>query len=211
MTCEHALVAEADMSDAAQSVERTCSTEALVVAPGVVGMVLFVLTEAMFFAGLISALFVIHAAHADAWPPEGQPRLPVLVTAFNTALLLASGWTVRRALTDIRRGEVLGSHAWLRATAILGGFFLVVQGSEWARLVSHGLTMTSSLYGGVFYLLVGAHALHVLGALIALLVVLSRSKRGRYSADEHLGVQLCQMYWIFVVVVWPVIYGCVYF
>jgi heme/copper-type cytochrome/quinol oxidase subunit 3 len=170
-------------------------------------MALFIATEAMFFAGLVSAFLVLRA-EALVWPPTGQPRLPVGVTGVNTALLLGSAWTVQRALTALRAGD--GPSRWLGATAGLGALFLVIQGSEWARLVGFGLTTTSSLYGGIFYTLVGAHALHVLAALVALLVVTARARRGRYRADAPEGLELCRMYWLFVVAVWPVLYVLVY-
>jgi heme/copper-type cytochrome/quinol oxidase subunit 3 len=91
------------------------------------GMVLFLVTEAMFFTALASALLVLRA-EAAAWPPPGQPRLPVGVTAANTALLLLSGWTVQRAAGAARPRA--RPEPWLEASAALGALFLAVQGSE---------------------------------------------------------------------------------
>jgi cytochrome c oxidase subunit 3 len=176
---------------------------------GVLAMVLFISTEALFFAGLISAFLVLRA-EAMAWPPLDQPRLPVALTGFNTLLLLVSGWTVQRALSSLRRGEG-GLLRWLSATAILGALFLGIQGYEWIRLVGFGLTTSSSLYGATFYTLVGAHGIHVLAALVALLVVLLRAARGGYTPAEHAGLDLCRIYWLFVVGVWPILYVLVYF
>ncbi len=170
-------------------------------------MALFIATEVMFFAGLVSAFLVLRA-EALVWPPSGQPRLPAGVTGLNTALLLASGWTVQRSLVTLRAGADPGG--WLAVTAGLGALFLGIQGGEWTRLVGFGLTTTSSLYGSIFYTLVGAHALHVLVALVALLVVTTRARRGRYRADAPGGLELCRMYWLFVVAVWPVLYVLVY-
>jgi len=174
---------------------------------GTLAMALFIATEVMFFAGLVSAFLVLRA-EALVWPPTGQPRLPVGLTGLNTAVLLASGWTLQRSLVALRAGG--GPGRWLEITAVLGVLFLVIQGSEWARLVGFGLTTTSSLYGSIFYTLVGAHALHVLAALVALLVVTARARRGRYPADAPGGLELCRMYWLFVVAVWPVLYVLVY-
>jgi heme/copper-type cytochrome/quinol oxidase subunit 3 len=170
-------------------------------------MALFLATEAMFFTALISAFLVLRA-EAPAWPPPGQPRLPVMLTALNTCGLLLSGWTMIRALDVLRQGRRAGG--WLDATALLGLLFLGVQGSEWARLIAFGLTTSSSLYGASFYALVGAHALHVAVALVALLVVRWRERRGGYSRLQHEGVVLCSMYWLFVVAVWPVLFILVY-
>lgn len=186
----------------------TVASSQPLVPSGVLAMVLFITTEAMFFAGLVSA-FIVLRAEAIAWPPMGQPRLPLIITGINTLVLLASGGTMQWALARLRRGAG-GPVPWLGATALLGTLFLAIQGYEWARLVGFGLTTTSSLYGAAFYTIVGAHGLHVLAALVVLLVVLGKAVRGRYTQADHMGLELCRMYWIFVVAVWPILYLLVY-
>jgi heme/copper-type cytochrome/quinol oxidase subunit 3 len=175
---------------------------------GVIGVVLFLFTEAMIFAALISA-FIVLKARAVAWPPPGQPRLPVEVTGINTLVLLASGWTMARAVDALRRGRG-GAAGWLQATAGLGVLFLLVQGYEWARLLGFGLTGAASVYGATFYAIVGIHALHVLAAILVLAVNLARTRRGFYTAESHAGLVLCRMYWVFVVAVWPILYLLLY-
>jgi cytochrome c oxidase subunit 3 len=149
---------------------------------GVMGMLLFVFTEAMLFAGLISAHTIVKSGAAgQMWPPFGQPRLPVEDTASNTAALLAS--------------------------VLLGTFFVVFQGVEWAALISEGLTLQSSSYGGFFYLIVGTHALHAIAAILGLAWAWFRLKGGRLTAAQFGTVQV---FWYFVVLVWPVLYLRVY-
>ena len=70
-----------------------------------------------------------------------------------------------RVVRFLRRHNKAGAVRWMAATTVLGVLFLAIQGSEWARLILFGLTMTSSLYGAMFYLIVGAHALHLVVAL----------------------------------------------
>jgi cytochrome c oxidase subunit 3 len=154
--------------------------------------------------------FVILRASAAGWPPPGQPRLPLGVSGLNTLMLLASGVTMRAALQALRADRWHESNRWLTLTAALGAAFLAVQGSEWVRLLHHGLSATASVYGALFYTLIGAHGLHVLGALAALGIVLARARQRRYSAAACGGVQLCWIYWCFVVGVWPVLYALVY-
>jgi len=178
------------------------------VSSGAFGMVLFLATEAMFFTGLISAFLVLRS-QIGGWPPPGQPRLPVAVTGFNTALLLLSGYTMLRALRQSRSAAGQGTR-WLLATAVLGAAFLAIQGFEWVRLVGYGLTMSSTLYGGTFYTLVGAHGVHVLAALIVLLVITRRAIATRGAAPGHETLSVCAMYWTFVVAVWPILYILVY-
>src|SRR3972149_5879316 len=119
--------------------------------------------------------------------------------------------------TPIGNKVWLADLVFLRAEAIvfaglMGGYivFLAVQGYEWLRLIQFGLTVSSSVYGGLFYTLIGFHALHVFGALVWLTVVFALARRGHYSKDRYLGVQTCAMYWTFVVALWPALYGLVY-
>lgn len=172
-------------------------------------MLMFLGTEAVFFAGFIGAFLVLRLS-APVWPPPAQPRLPVEVTGINTAILLASGYTMVRALRAVRRGDQAGLLTGLGQTALLGAAFLGVQGYEWARLLSFGLTVTSGAYGGTFYTLIGLHGVHVLGALAWLLITLARARQGRFTPRQHAGATLCGMYWCFVVGLWPILYLLVY-
>jgi heme/copper-type cytochrome/quinol oxidase subunit 3 len=177
-----------------------------VIPSGVLGMLIFVATEVMFFSGLISA-FVIGKSNAiGGWPPPGQPRLPVEETAFNTAALLASGvllfFANRAFLQQSDKAKKL-----LGASIALGGIFVLFQGAEWVALIREGLTLTSSQLGGFFYLLVGTHALHVVAGFFILLYTykkLSRNDLDRFTFWP------AQIFWYFVVGVWPILYWQVY-
>ena len=175
----------------------------------VLGMLAFLWAETMFFAGLVSAFLYLRLG-APVWPPPHQPRLPVEVTGVNTAILLLSGVTLGRAFRAIRRGSREGLVSGLVQTALLGAIFLGVQGYEWVRLVNFGLRLSSGVYGATFYTLIGMHALHVLGALVWLTVVVVRSHRGSFTARAHVPVVACGMYWYFVIFLWPLLYLLVY-
>lgn len=174
---------------------------------GVMGMLLFVFTEVMVFAGLISAHAIVKSrAAGQMWPPFGQPRLPVEETAVNTAALLISGLVLvfahfayakkpRRALIP------------MGVAVLLGTFFVAFQGREWVALLREGLTMTSSTYGAFFYLIVGAHALHAVAAIVTLGWAWFRLKAGALTQTQ-LGT--VEVFWYFVVLVWPVLYIKVY-
>jgi heme/copper-type cytochrome/quinol oxidase subunit 3 len=170
---------------------------------------MFLGAEAMFFAGLIGA-YIVFRVGSGIWPPPFQPRLPVGVTGVNTLILIASAVTMRWSLKAVRVNDRKRFIRYLAYTAVLGGIFLLIQGFEWLRLIHFGLTVSSSVYGGLFYTLIGFHGLHVFGALIWLLVVLMRAKQGRFSRAGYVGVQTCGMYWTFVVALWPILYGLVY-
>jgi heme/copper-type cytochrome/quinol oxidase subunit 3 len=169
----------------------------------------FIGAETMFFAALISALLVLRVG-AAVWPPPLQPRLPVGVTGLNTLVLLGSSWAMRLAGRALDAGDRRGLVRGLVWAGALGACFLAVQGYEWARLVSFGLTVTSGTYGTTFYTLIGTHALHVVGALIWLAVTLGLAARGRFLDGRTSPVRACAMYWHFVVGLWPVLYVTVY-
>ena len=172
-------------------------------------MVMLLGAEAMFFAGLIGA-FLVFRMTTSVWPPPFQPRLPTAVTGVNTLILMASAATMLLALRANRRDDrsrLLRLLAW---TAFLGAAFLLVQGFEWVRLLHFGLTISGSVYGGLFYTLIGFHGAHVIGALIWLVVVWLKARQGKYNKQNQVGLQTCSMYWNFVVALWPVLYGLVY-
>ena len=172
----------------------------------VLGMSIFVVTEAMMFAGLISAFLIVKASSTGAWPPPGQPRLPVEETAFNTVALLVSGvflWRAKRAFEETPTSA-------LRPLAIamgLGAFFVLFQGYEWALMLTQGLTITSSNHGSFFYLIVGMHALHAVIGLVLLGHAFWRLQSGFLSASRF---SAAQIFWLFVVGLWPVLYVLVY-
>ena len=175
---------------------------------GVLGMLIFMVTEAMFFAGLVSAYLVIRAG-IEEWPPWGQPRLPVVATAFNTVVLLASGFIMAHSRACFKKNELALGRRWLGISILLGAFFLVFQGYEWIQLLKFGFTLSSSVYGGLFYLLIGAHGFHVMGALAILIYAWYRIKtQGNPITPE--GLFPFQLLWYFVVCVWPVLYVLVY-
>ena len=174
-----------------------------------IGLLMFLGAETMFFAGLIGSFLVFRLAH-EVWPPAMLPRLPVGVTGVNTLILLASALTMQRAQAAIRGGGQRELARMLLATTVLGVVFLLVQGYEWVRLLQYGLTLASGVYGATFYVLVGCHGVHVLGAVIWLSSVLRLAARRHYTARSHVGVALCAMYWYYVVALWPILYGLVY-
>ena len=173
------------------------------------GMLIFLGAETMFFAGLIGAFLVYRVAN-ETWPPMSMPRLPVEVTGINTLILLYSAATMWRANRALRLGQQQALRRMLLYTAVLGVVFLTVQGYEWVKLIGYGLTLSSGVYGATFYTLIGCHGLHVFGAVVWLCSVWLRATHQRYTATRRTGVVLCGMYWLYVVGLWPVLYGLVY-
>ena len=173
------------------------------------GIVMLLGAETMFFAGLIGA-FLVYRLGSSVWPPPFQPRLPTGITGINTVVLIASAVTMRLSIHANQHGDGARLIRWLSWTASLGAIFLLIQGFEWIRLIHFGLTVSSSVYGGLFYTIIGFHALHVFGGLIWLVIVWLKARSGAFTKQKFVGLQICAMYWVFVVALWPALYGLVY-
>ena len=172
-------------------------------------MVIFIMAEVMFFSGLIGA-FLVFRFGGQPWPPPFQPRLPIGVTAVNTLFLLTSSYTFVRAKKSLRNGDTQGLCTFLTITAVLGLTFLLIQGYEWLQLLNFGLRASTGTYASTFYTIVGAHAFHVFSAVLWLLVVLLRARRGHFSPEKSVAVTTCAMYWHLVVGLWPLLFFLVY-
>ena len=178
----------------------------VVVPSEVLGTMIFVLTEVMMFAGFISA-FNIARASVPVWPPPGQPRLPVEATAVNTLLLLVSGGLAWWAGRRFDRIGPMAARWPLRGAVLLGIGFVVFQGVEWVRLLGEGLTLSSSLHGAFFYMIVGAHAVHAVGGATVLAALAIQMERGTLTSNV---LWAGRLFWSFVVLLWPFLYWQVY-
>jgi heme/copper-type cytochrome/quinol oxidase subunit 3 len=180
-----------------------------VVPSSVLGMLVFVGTEVMFFSGLISAFTITRAGSPPlAWTLPSGLVLPAAETAFNSAALLLSGVLMFLAHRHWRAKASEKAARMLLAATGLGALFVLLQGREWWGLLSQGVTMQSSSLGAFFYLIVGTHAVHAIGAIVGLAVAWSRMRRGTLTPGFFFGAQT---FWYFVVGIWPVIYVRVYF
>jgi cytochrome c oxidase subunit 3 len=173
----------------------------------VLGTIVFVVAEIMFFAALISAHTIARASTMGGmWPPPGQPRLPLERTAVNTAALILSGvllWLANRFM----RSAPTVARRYLQGSILLGIAFVSLQGMEWAMLLRQGLTLTSSAAGSFFYLIVGTHALHAVAAIGFLIWGYFRLCEGKLRPEIFTATQV---FWYFVVALWPIIYVRVY-
>ncbi len=176
---------------------------------GMIAILMVIASEMMLISGLIGS-FLIFRLSAPFWPPPALPRLPIAITWVNTFVLLSSAATMYLAVRAVHQNRQRLLRRWLAVTGALGVTFLTVQGSEWVRLVAHGLRLSSGTYGATFYTLIGCHGLHVTAAVIWLVCVAAAARLGRYNARNAGGVELCAAYWYFVCAIWPVLFVLVY-
>jgi cytochrome c oxidase subunit III len=173
------------------------------------GILLFIVTEAMLFGAFFAAYFFIRVvANTGPWPPEPF-ELPVAVAGVNTAILLSSSFTVHWALESIRRGNRRGMIMGLAITWLLGATFLFIQINEYVHL---GFSGRDGAFGSIFYGLTGLHGAHVFVGLTLLAFANIRAWRGHFGPDakSHLGVEVPGIYWHFVDVMWIIVFTTVY-
>jgi heme/copper-type cytochrome/quinol oxidase subunit 3 len=136
--------------------------------------------------------------------------LDIFKTTIFSVCLFASSFTIWRSEVGLRTNNLGKMKAWLIATIVLGGIFIVGQGLEYWSLYQSGVSVGLDLFATTFFTLTGFHGLHVSFGLLALLVVLgvalvSNPKNGHLPALGAVGY-----YWHFVDVVWVFVFSIVY-
>jgi heme/copper-type cytochrome/quinol oxidase subunit 3 len=169
---------------------------------------LFLASEVMFFTGLIGTYIAIRFGGAE-WPIVSE-KLNVPLVAVNTFILIISSVTMVKAFAAIENGDQKGLSRFLIATMLLGITFVSIQGFEWRSLLSEGTSANTSLFGATFFTLTGFHGAHVSGGVLVLVFVVLQSLRGRYTLENHLGIELMGLYWHFVDVVWIILFTILY-
>jgi len=174
-----------------------------------VGMLLFISSEVMFFGGLFATYFSARASFADAWgPPPGAPELEILPVPLPiTLILLTSSLTMHRAVRAIGRGDSGRLRLWLVVTLGLGLLFLAGQVYDYTTL---GFGISDGVYGTVFYTLTGFHGAHVFGGVVGLSILTARAGQGQFSARNHVAVEAVSYYWHFVDLVWVALFTTLY-
>ncbi|MFN8620237.1 MAG: cytochrome c oxidase subunit 3 [Chloroflexota bacterium] len=175
------------------------------------GVMLFIASEVMFFAALFGVYFNIRAT-APVWPPEGTEFItPVPWAILITIVLVTSSFTMQWATMRIRKGDRTGLNRGILITLILGLSFFVLVGIEYFTLVTKDdFGINSGVYGTMFYTMTGFHAAHVLGGVVGMTVVLGRGLSGQFSAKHHSAVEAIHYYWHFVDIVWIFLFIVIY-
>ena len=175
----------------------------------ILGMLLFITSEIMFFSGLFAAYFSTRAANTP-WPPDVfkdilDPLGPII---FATVILIASSFTCQFAVWAIRRDDRAGFRRNIAITLALGITFLIGQVYDYATL---GFGISDGTFGTTFYTLTGFHGAHVFAGVIMLSVVLYRGLLGQFSSKHHDAIEATSLYWHFVDVVWIALFSTLYF
>jgi len=175
-----------------------------------VGMLLFIASEVMFFGGLFAAYFNARASHVGPWGPvhPAEPLQIMPVALPITIILIASSFTMQFGVWAIRRGDQRAMRFWTLVTLILGMIFLIGQAYDYSVL---GFGIGDGVFGTVFYTLTGFHGAHVFGGTVGLTILTARASQGQFSARNHVAVEAVSIYWHFVDVVWIALFTTLYF
>ena len=177
-----------------------------------VGTIVWLSSELMFFAGLFGIYFTARAANTkSSWPPPAHPpeHRAVCRLVFTTILVLSSV-TCQLGVFAAEQGDVFGLRRWYFLSFLMGLVFVLGQANEYRTQVGEGTTIPSGPYGTVFFLTTGFHGLHVIGGLIAFVVLIARTKLSKFTPAQATAAIVVSYYWHFVDVVWIGLFLTIY-
>jgi len=176
------------------------------------GMLLFIISEIMFFFAFFWAFF--HSSFnpsifiGGVWPPSFFVILdPWKIPLLNTILLLSSGASVTWAHHAIIWGSKKQSSNALTVTVLLAIVFTLLQAFEY---VTAPFSISDSIYGSTFYMATGFHGFHVFIGTCFLTVCLIRLYFNHFTREHHFGFEAAAWYWHFVDVVWLFLFVTIY-
>jgi len=176
------------------------------------GIILFILSEVLFFLRFFWAFFhrrlAVNVELGHHWPPAGILRFNAFrVPLLNTVILLSSGVRVTWAHHSLISNNHSQALVSLLITVVLGGYFTVLQGVEYLEA---SFTFADSIYGSTFFLATGFHGLHVLIGTAFLSVCSYRLITFSFTQTHHFGFEAAAWYWHFVDVVWLFLFIVIY-
>jgi len=173
---------------------------------GRVGIWLLLISELMLFFGLLSSFFFLRGSLTTWGPPLGHYDLTMPI--ITTVLLLGSAATMYMALQAIRCDQRRRFEQLLTVTMLLGAAFIFGQIYEFSTI---GFTFQDGAYAAIVLLTIGTHAAHVAIGVLIFVIVHIRASLGLFSAQRHLAVEMCALYWYFVALIWIVIFAILFF
>nr|YP_009743854.1 cytochrome c oxidase subunit III [Barbourion lemaii]QIE12612.1 cytochrome c oxidase subunit III [Barbourion lemaii] len=176
------------------------------------GMILFIVSEILFFLSFFWAFF--HSSLSPNieiganWPPIGIYSFnPFQIPLLNTIILISSGVSVTWSHHAIMENNFSQSMQGLFLTIFLGIYFTILQAYEYLEAT---FSIADSIYGSTFFMATGFHGLHVIIGTMFLIVCLIRQLNKHFSSNHHFGFEAAAWYWHFVDVVWLFLYISIY-
>ena len=186
------------------------------------GMWVFLVTELLFFGGLILAYTIYRWENARAFA-HASLHMDITLGTTNTAVLIFSSLTMAMAVRSAATGRRKLLIGFLVATMLLGGAFLGIKAVEYTDHIHHHLfpgpgfhypvpadSRAAEMFFSLYFAMTGLHALHMvvgIGILTALLVL---ARRGRFTVEYSTPVEISGLYWHFVDIVWIFLFPMLY-
>jgi len=184
-----------------------------------IGMWLFLFTELILFGGM----FIVYAVYRFKNPAQfelASKELDTFIGTVNTIVLLTSSLTVALSIAAIQQGRRRLSMMFLSVTLVLGTAFLVNKYFEWSHKFSAGIYPQSPellklpsgeiLYFGLYYVMTGLHAFHVIVGMVVLMVMLAMVTRGSITREHHVRLETGALYWHLVDIIWIFLFPLFY-
>ena len=176
---------------------------------GKLGMWIFLLSDALSFAGLLLAYGILRGG-AAVWRQPGEPQLGINFTAGLTFLLICSSVTMVLAYAAAVEGKRRQLCLFLGLTALGGVLFLCGQYKEYSELIEKGLIFGHSARASTFYVITSFHGFHVFTGVTYLTTILIRSAMGKYDHGNYNHIEIVGLFWHFVDLIWILVFTFVY-
>jgi heme/copper-type cytochrome/quinol oxidase subunit 3 len=174
------------------------------VSAGLIALLIVLAIESVFFITVLVA-YVALRDQVNWDVPHTLTRLTIPL--INSSILLVSALVAWWSNNAIRRDAQKALRNGLLLTVILGLVFVVGQMYEFNHA---GLSIDDQAFGGVFFTLLGFHAVHVLAGVVFLTLILMRAILGDFSAERHEPVEFSVWFWYYVTAVWGVLFAALY-
>jgi cytochrome c oxidase subunit III len=162
--------------------------------------------ETFFFGTVLSAYFFLRNS-VSGWPLTHAPVSQIAVPIANTILLGLSIFPMALAGKAVDRRKMNLAQAWLAVVFGMGLVFIAGQVFEFVR---SGMSPSDQAFGGVFFTLMGFHALHILAGIIMLVMMTIRVHLGDFKPHRHIAIDVGAWFWHYVVGVWVVLFAALY-
>ncbi len=194
---------------------------------GKVGMWIFLLSDALSFAGFLLAYGILRGESEVWWDKAKEPDFGITFTAILTFLLICSSVTMVLAYSAAVEGNRKKLVRYLLLTALGGALFLCGQAQEWfgvwhdklginffglweTGLYQRGLVFGHSHRATTFFIVTGFHGMHVFTGVTYLTVMAVRSAMGKYDRGNYNGIEVAGLFWHFVDLIWIIVFTLVY-
>ena len=187
-------------------------------------MWIFLLSDTFIFGSFLTGYMTVRISSTAAWPNPsevfsltvGATKLPLILIAIMTFILISSSGTMAMAVNFAYRRERVKCAVLMLVTAAFGAMFVGMQAFEWTKLIGEGVRpwgnpMGAAQFGSCFFMITGFHGLHVTAGVIYLSTIAARVLRGRYEpGGKYDIVEIAGLYWHFVDLVWVFIFALFY-